>query len=435
MRFGKPFGATIINLQDPIFEFPSLQTHSDRDDEMDGGAGIFLDSDTARVGAVGVAGQKAKRGKMVKGDSVSVGTAQKKKLADITNRDQQQRPITQQANQQAATIAAPGITSDQLLNENAMLMKVLANRNAVIESCKAELQKSQTNYLRLRKENSELALTNTHIMAELNSSKQRLRELQHELGMKNGMLRAMKLELTAKEHTEKSNREIEANEVKASHSKELDQTLQEDAREKTKRKRVSRSQSSAPAVIKQVKSIEKVENKRYSLRRQSAGLQAEKSQPTEDSEVAQVKYDVAHLQENLENENGPTSSEVHEEAKEDAESSGPANTEQVHAKKNIENKRQSLRRQSSMFKPENLEPTEDFFEVDDAKFPVLCATDMSEQSHPTTSSVTSGQENNTCVYDPREIRRSSVGRPSRRSAVKVVSYKEIPVNVKMRRPN
>lgn len=89
-----------------------------------------------------------------------------------------------------------------------------------------------------------------------------------------------------------------------------------------------------------------------------------------------------------------------------------------------------------MFKPENLEPTEDFFEVDDAKFPAshICA-DMSEQSHPTTSSVTSGQENNTCVCDPREIRRSSVGRPSRRSAGKVVSYKEIPVNVKMRRPN
>lgn len=101
------------------------------------------------------------------------------------------------------------------------------------------------------------------------------------------------------------------------------------------------------------------------MRRQSAGLQAEKSQPTEDSEVDEVKYDVSHLQENLENENGPTSSEVHEEAKEDTEcknssffvifscyqyfmhivciaASGPANTEQVHAKKNIENKRYGL---------------------------------------------------------------------------------------------
>lgn len=101
--------------------------------------------------------------------------------------------------------------------------------------------------------------------------------------------------------------------------------------------------------------------------------------------------------------------------------------------------RHSLRRQSARFKPENPEPTEDFFEIDDAKFAVshLC-DNMSEKSGPTTSSVTSGKENKEnieCKFDPREIRRSSVGRPLRRTVEKVQSYKEVPINVKMRRPN
>ncbi|KAJ1404767.1 Shugoshin, C-terminal [Sesbania bispinosa] len=404
---------------------------------MEGG-GIFLDSDSELCGAVGVAGQKAKRGK-VKGDSVSVGADQKQVLADVTNLDQQQRlqPFNQQEKQQSASLAAADVPADQLLKENAMLKKLLANRNAIIESCRAELQKCQSNFQKLRKQNSELALTNSQMMAELNSNRQKMRELQHELGSKNGVLKAMKLELMAKEHTEKLKHEIDANEVTASQSKQSDQTFQEDNRGEAKRRRVSKSQSSVPAVIKQVKPTEKVDSQRYSLRRQSSGLKAEKPGPTEDVfKVDEIKFDVSHLQENLANENGPTSlgSEVHEEAREDIESSGPTNTEHIHAKKNIEKKRHSLRRQSARFRPENPEPTEDLFDIDDSKFEIshLC-DDKSEKSHPKTSSVTSGQENNACTFDPQENRRSSVGRPLRRTVEKVQSYREIPLNVKMRR--
>lgn len=98
--------------------------------------------------------------------------------------------------------------------------------------------------------------------------------------------------------------------------------------------------------------------------------------------------------------------------------------------------RHSLRRQSARFRPENPEPTEDFFDIDKANFAVSdSCDDMSEKSLPTTSSVTSGQENNAFKFDPQETRRSSVGRPLRRSVEKVQSYKEIPLNVKMRRGN
>jgi len=103
---------------------------------------------------------------------------------------------------------------------------------------------------------------------------------------------------------------------------------------------------------------------RYSLRRQSTGLKDEKPEPTEDSvEVVEVKKDISKA-----NESGTTSleSKVHDEAREATEcnftqlvhfltfvqscyiepyayslhaASRPTNTEPVHAKKNIENKR------------------------------------------------------------------------------------------------
>lgn len=41
--------------------------------------------------------------------------------------------------------------------------------------------------------------------------------------------------------------------------------------------------------------------------------------------------------------------------------------------------------------------------------------------------------NSTDRSEVQECRRTSVGRPSRRAAEKVISYKEIPLNIKMRR--
>ncbi|CAL0299808.1 unnamed protein product [Lupinus luteus] len=383
-------------------------------------------------------GEKTNRGKTVKRESVA--NSQKKMLTDITNNMEQQRPLKSPSKQQPASLSATAdISVHQLLKENAMLMQLLANRNVIIESCKAELQKSQINFQKLQKQNSELALTNSRMLAELNSSRQRLREVQHELGSKNGILKAMKLE--AKEHTEKLKHEIDKNQAGASQSKKPDQMFPDDRGYNVchvKRQRVSKSQSSAPAVVEQVKPVN---SQRYSLRRQS---KAEKPrQPVQDFvEVDEIKYDVSHLQENLANESEETSlgSKVHEEAREAAEciASGPTNSEQVLPKKNLEKKRHSSRRQSAMFKPEKLEPTKDSFEIDDAKFAInhLC-DDMSKKSGPVISGLTSGQENiesDGCKFDPQEIRRSSVGRPKRQSVAKIQSYKEVPLNVKMRRP-
>ncbi|XP_047157644.1 SHUGOSHIN 2 isoform X1 [Vigna umbellata] len=383
--------------------------------ETEDGGTVVLNSNSDAVGGV-----KAKRVKVVKGDSVyvgvgvGVGASQNKILADVTN-------LHQQPKQQ--------VSAENLLKEKEMLVKVLASKDVFIQSCKAELQKCQSNFQKLKMQNAELALTNSHMMAEVNSSRQKLRELQLELGIKNGILNAMKLELTIKEHTVNLKHETNVNEVRACPNKQSDQS---DNRGNAKRRRVFKPRSSAPAVSKQVKSLEKVDNQRYSLRRQSAGLKDEKPESTEDFvEVVEVQDDISKA-----NESGSTSlgSKVHDEARETTESSRPTNTEPVHAKKNIENKRKSTRRQTNRFKPENPEPTEDLFVLDDAKFNVSQISDgMSEKCCPTSTIITSGQENNSCSFKSGETRRSSVGRPLRRTVEKVVSYKEVPLNVKMRR--
>lgn len=385
------------------------------------GASIFHDSDLQPPVAETGPGQQPKRGKFLKGDSVSVvGAAQKKILADITNKGQPKH-------YPAPVLPPPStdVSFDLILKENEMMRKLLGQRNVVIESYKAELQKCQSNFQKLRKQNAELALANTQMTREISASRQMVRELQLELACKNGILKAMKLTSMENDH----NRAKLIHDIVADESKQSDQKFEEQNKGEAKRKRMSKSQSSAPAV-KQVKS-EKVDSQRCSSRRKSAALKAGKSGSTE--EVFEIKYDASHPLESLANENESTSLgfKVHDVAGQNTESSGPANTEQVLAKRNVENKRHSLRRQSALFRPEKPEPAEDFFDTEDPKFEVSNLCDDMSESLPTASSETS--ENNACTLDPQVTRRSSIGRPSRRSAVKVVSYREVPINLKMRR--
>ncbi|KAI5322467.1 hypothetical protein L3X38_031539 [Prunus dulcis] len=98
----------------------------------------------------------------------------------------------------------------------------------------------------------------------------------------------------------------------------------------------------------------------------------------------------------------------------------------VENKEKVENKRRCLRRQSARFRSQ----TENLFEIEDVKFPVSRTPDNPmHNSGPTPLiSCTSKEEKENCAP-----RRSSVGRPPRKAAVKVHSYKEVPLNVKLRR--
>ncbi|XP_039138047.1 shugoshin-1-like isoform X4 [Dioscorea cayenensis subsp. rotundata] len=101
-------------------------------------------------------------------------------------------------------------------------------------------------------------------------------------------------------------------------------------------------------------------------------------------------------------------------------------------KEKDEKRRRSLRRKSQV-----CEPTEDLFEIEDAKF-LICSS--SEPLHETGSSPVEisvkefeNEQNDSPQNQNQNSRRSLSGRPVRKATEKVCSYKERPINVKMRR--
>ncbi|XP_037492866.1 shugoshin-1-like [Jatropha curcas] len=109
-----------------------------------------------------------------------------------------------------------------------------------------------------------------------------------------------------------------------------------------------------------------------------------------------------------------------------SQSIGPSTTSrQGIEKEKLENKRRCLRRQSARFKSQEREPKENLFEIEDLKFSISQSVDNPIQED--------GLKEETLCELRNEAPRSSFGRPVRRAAEKVQSYKELPLNVKMRR--
>ncbi|KAE8682046.1 Shugoshin C terminus, putative isoform 2 [Hibiscus syriacus] len=119
--------------------------------------------------------------------------------------------------------------------------------------------------------------------------------------------------------------------------------------------------------------------------------------------------------------------------------SGPSNIKPVEAKEGVENKsRVCLRRRSARFKPQESETTEDVFMVDNTNFLVPSRGD--DEVHLSgllsSDSLVKKEPNEGCMIPGNEaqvLRRAYTGRPLRRAAEKVQSYKEMKVNVKMHR--
>ncbi|KAL7226103.1 hypothetical protein ACSBR1_021270 [Camellia fascicularis] len=112
-----------------------------------------------------------------------------------------------------------------------------------------------------------------------------------------------------------------------------------------------------------------------------------------------------------------------------SQSMGPSTaSQQVAEKETSEGKRRCLRRQSARFRYQQHEPNEDLFEIEDAKF-LLAPT-------PFGSPIRKEENDENCApagSEARESQRTSLGRPMRRAVQKVQSYKETPLNIKMRR--
>ncbi|KAF2300675.1 hypothetical protein GH714_015109 [Hevea brasiliensis] len=96
-----------------------------------------------------------------------------------------------------------------------------------------------------------------------------------------------------------------------------------------------------------------------------------------------------------------------------------------------------LRRQSARFKSQERElPMENLFEIEDAKFPIPhqpLDNPMQEDGQQLSGSSVVKEEKFGSENEAQVAARSSLGRPVRRAVEKVQSYKEVPLNTKMRR--
>ncbi|KAL4611540.1 hypothetical protein ACB092_08G131600 [Castanea dentata] len=308
----------------------------------------------------------------MKGDRMakrsSFGSIMRKKLSDITNLQAQgslsqdeKQPEISQPDKEYIDKLLKGVSVVNFLNQERMtLVKLIAERNKIIELSGAELQKMRVSLQKLQLQNWNLAQSNSQMLAELNLGKDKLKELRHELGCKNALLKAKNMVLEGKTESKHKNSGCQEGEVAAA-EQSLHVTNDDDKTCKRNRRRTARSQSMGPSTTHQ----------------------------------------------------------------------------KVVDKEKVENKRRCLRRQSARFKSQEREPTENLFEIEDAKFLVSQSHENSIQEEPVplNSSFKNEEEGENCVprNEAQASLRSSIGRPLRKAAEKVQSYKEVPLKCKLRR--
>ncbi|KAL0401963.1 UNVERIFIED_CONTAM: shugoshin 2 [Sesamum latifolium] len=196
----------------------------------------------------------------------------RRKLADISNLPENQRLLIQGEKAQCIETTTKEYI-DQLQKENMALVKMLAQRNKIIEQSGIELDRLRVNLLKMQEQNQQLALSNTQMLVELNSGKDQLKALQHELGCKSGLLKARKLGAEEKART---------GQLESADAEEEVQSRKEGGDDEKPHKTRRSLQTNSVGSSVQVQSKEKIENKRPSVRRQSARFKAAEVKPVED---------------------------------------------------------------------------------------------------------------------------------------------------------
>ncbi|WCJ41588.1 Shugoshin C terminus [Euphorbia peplus] len=250
----------------------------------------------------------------------SFGNIVRKKLSDITNSQSQPKLISHEEIQLPVPNPAEDLIN-QLLKEKASLMKLIEDKDKIIAISDNQLRNARLHCQKLQLQNWNLAQSNSHMLAELNFGREKVKALQHELVCKDALLKAKISMSQGKTETKDENKV----------SPEGDKKIVDNKNGNRIRRRPARSQSMGPSTTSR------------------QGVEKEK----------------------------------------------------------LENKRRCLRRQSDRFKSES---NENLFEIE-------ITEPMVEEAE----------------FERNEAQRSSVGRPVRRAVEKVQSYKEIPLNIKMRR--
>ncbi|XP_038694566.1 SHUGOSHIN 2-like isoform X2 [Tripterygium wilfordii] len=200
----------------------------------------------------------------------------KKRLSDVSNSQSQPKLVTLERKQPQILLNAEDYIN-QLLKKNMALMKLIEERNKIIELSGTQLQNLRLRFQKLQLQNWHLAQSNTHMSAELNLGRERVKALQHELVCKDALLKSKYLEIEeqergTKEHLHKANDEVKP------------------------------SMGSSTTRGK-----ENIPNKRHCLRRQSARLKSQEREPSENLfEIEDVKFSVTRSVDDPKHEDGLT---------------------------------------------------------------------------------------------------------------------------------
>lgn len=207
----------------------------------------------------------------------SFGSMVRKRLSDITN--SHHHPKSPNQNEKPVAVLSSRNDIDKLLEENMELMKLLADREKTIECNEVELQKWQIDFQKIQLQNWNLAQLNRQFLAELNSTNEKVKALQHELACMSALLKAKNLELEEKaklKYQKINNEEIT--------EPSLNKCIDKGSR-KPIRRRPARCQSVGFSnTIKKVADKKPVQSNRNFLRRQSRRCSRSKQigEPNED---------------------------------------------------------------------------------------------------------------------------------------------------------
>ncbi|XP_031122283.1 SHUGOSHIN 2-like [Ipomoea triloba] len=121
----------------------------------------------------------------------SIGSIVRKRLSDIKTSLPQLKPSIdiEMGNRSTKNCV------DDLIKENIALVKLIQDRNKIIEMTGMELKKLRVGVQRVQLQNWNLAQSNTHMLAELHLNKEKVKALQHELVCKDAVLKAKSLDL------------------------------------------------------------------------------------------------------------------------------------------------------------------------------------------------------------------------------------------------
>lgn len=302
----------------------------------------------------------------------------RKRLDDITNLPRKSKLATC-ADKAQFLPNTDKVDIDKLQKENTSLLELLADKNKIIELNEIELQKANMNMQKMQQQNFQLAQANTMMLAELNAGKDRLKVMQHQLGCKNSLLRVKEMELA--EQLKIRTCKQRENQVGMSKSeKDVMENKEVDRHQNNccnNRKRQQKSQCLGHYTVKNEELKEETENERVCVEAQPASFKPGESEPIEDI---------------------------------------------VASKHKAENKRGCLRK-SAMFRQKEPKPKEDdMFEMTDPSKLSECSSSLNSQESSTSQSIDG------------HVLGKPIARPLRVAAKKVQSYKEIPLKVKLRRP-